>query len=150
MTMNTILTLIGVKLAKKNRKFIFSGALPECENCDPSLKSVCLLNLEKGIMYEIINVRNIVHPCAVHEGGVTIVEVQKAPIKAALDARKVYEGATISFHHLDCDELSCKNYEFCKPKGIKENGKYKITMVFGNLPHTCEKGMRLKLVELKG
>ena len=148
--MDRILTLIGVKLAKKNRKFIFSGALPECENCDPSLKSVCLNNLEKGRMYEIIDIRNIIHPCAVHEGGVTVVEVQKAPIKTALDARKVYEGTTISFQYLDCDETSCKNYIFCKPKGIKENVKYKITQIFGNLPHICEKGKRLKLVELKG
>ncbi len=147
--MEKILTVIGVKLAKKNQKFLFTGAAPECENCNLSLKSVCLNNLEKDTMYEIIDVRKIVHPCTIHEGGVKVVEVQKAPIKAVLDARKTFEGATISYRFIDCDEATCKNYQYCKPIGIHENTKYKITQVLGNLLHDCEKRKRLKLVELK-
>jgi len=146
--MNKIITLIGVKLAKKNRKFLFSGVVAECENCDSSLKSVCT-NLEEGCVYEIVEVRKIIHPCPVHEGGVTIVEVQKAPIKTALDAKLVFEGATITYHFPECDNVSCANYKYCKPLGIQKETKYKIKEVFGNLPHLCEKGKRLKLVELR-
>lgn len=147
--MNKIITLIGVKLAKKNRTFLFLGANPECEKCDPALKSVCLDNLEQGLIYEIIEVRNIHHPCVVHENGVQVVEVQRVPIQAALDAKQIYEGATISYRFTDCDDLSCPNYKYCKPLGIIREGKYKITQILGNLPVLCRRGKSLKLVKLK-
>ena len=147
--MEKIITLIGIKLARINGTFLFTGPTDECKNCDKSIKSVCIQNLEKGCIYEIINLRDIIHPCAVHEGGVRVVEVQKAPIKVALEAKFVYEGAVISYYISDCDEVSCKNYKYCKPIGIVKEGKYKITRVFGNISHPCSKGKSLKLVELK-
>ncbi|MHA1648774.1 MAG: UPF0179 family protein [Candidatus Helarchaeota archaeon] len=147
--MNKILTLIGVKLARKNRKFLFTGPADECATCPPTLKSVCLENLEKGCIYEIIEIRNIIHPCAVHKDGAVVVEVQKAPIKIAIAAKLAYEGAIISFTISNCDNLSCGNHQYCSPVGLPKDGKYKILKVFGNLPYPCEKGKQLKLVEIK-
>jgi len=147
--MEKILTLIGIKLAKKNRKFLFIDAAEECANCNSSLKAVCLNNLEKGQIYEIIEIRkNVVHPCPVHEKGVIVVEVQKASIQSAIDNKLAREGATISFPPA-CNEVSCINYHFCKPWGIKFMEKYKIIKNLGNLPQNCKKGKKLVLVELK-
>lgn len=147
--MGKILTLIGIKLAKKNQKFLFVGAAEECINCNPSLKTVCLDNLEKGRVYEIMEVRkNAVHPCPVHEGSVIVVEVQKATIQSALDNKLAREGATISFPP-ECDEVSCVNYHFCKPVGIKSGEKYKVIKKLGNLPQNCKKEKKLVFVELK-
>jgi uncharacterized protein (UPF0179 family) len=148
MKMEKNLTLIGIKLAKKARKFLFNGAAEECLNCNSSLKTVCLDNLEKGRIYEITNVRKIVHPCLLHEGGVTVVEIKKASIQAAIDSKFAHEGATISFH-FDCNEVSCGTYHSCKPLGIQSGEKYKITKIVGNLPQNCKKGKRIVLVELK-
>ncbi|NVM54695.1 MAG: UPF0179 family protein [Candidatus Helarchaeota archaeon] len=147
--MDKILTLIGVKLARINRKFVFIGAVQECENCDSSLKSVCIGNLEKGCIYEIIEDRKIIHTCPVHQDGVTVIEVRKAPIKTALDAKSTYEGATISFHFPDCNEITCRNYKYCKPIGIQKDAKYKIVKILENILDECKKGKRLKLVEFK-
>ena len=142
------LTLIGIKLAKKNRKFLFDGAAEECKNCNSALKTVCLDNLEKGRIYEITDVRKIVHPCLLHEEGVTVVEVKRASIQSALDSKLSHEGATITFH-FDCNEVACSNYNSCKPLGIQSGEKYKITKIIGNLPPNCKKGKKLVLVELK-
>ncbi|HUX99412.1 MAG TPA: UPF0179 family protein [Candidatus Deferrimicrobium sp.] len=147
--MSKILTLIGVKLAEKNKKFLFTGAAKECDDCPPSLKSVCIGNLEKGYIYEIIEIRKVIHPCIIHEGGVAVVEVQKATIQAAIASKLAFEGATISFPPPDCSEVSCKNFQYCKPIGINQENKYKIIKIFGNVPNNCRKEKRLKLVELK-
>jgi uncharacterized protein len=142
------LTLIGIKLAKKNRKFLFNGAAEECKNCNSSLKAVCLDKLEKGRIYEITNVRKIVHPCFLHEEGVTVVEIKRASIQAAIDSKLSHEGATITFH-FDCEEVPCSNSHACKPPGIQSGEKWKIIKIVGNLPQTCKKGKKLVLVELK-
>ncbi len=147
--MSKIITLIGIKLAKKNRNFLFAGAVKECENCNSSLKSVCIENLEKDRVYKILEIRKVIHPCPVFEGGVTIIEVEKAPITIAIDIKTAYEGATISCNIPDCNETSCYNYSYCKPLGIKPADKFKILKILGNLPSTCSKEKRLKLVEVK-
>ena len=145
--MSKILTLIGVKLAKKGRKFLFSGASEECNNCKTTLKSVCIENLEKDCIYEIVDIRKIVHPCIIH-GEVTVVEVQKASIISAIDAKLAYEGATINFRFPDCVENLCDNYQYCRPTGAKEQ-KYKILEILGDISSECEQNKRLKLVKLK-
>jgi hypothetical protein len=147
--MGKILTLIGIKLAEKNRKFLLIGGAEECINCNSSLKSVCLDNIEKGRVYIINEVRKkVLHPCPVHEGGVTVVEVQKASIQSAIDSKLAREGATISFPPV-CNEVSCINYHLCKPLGIQSGEKCKVIKIFGNLPQNCKIGKRLVLAELK-
>ena len=146
--MSKILTLIGVKFAKKKRKFLFSGSSAECESCNSSLKSVCIGNLEKGCIYEILEIRDVTHPCPVH-GEVAVVEVCKAPIKTAVEVKFAYvEGATFYFKFPECDEVSCPNYKYCKPMGVIKEDKYKILKIFGDLPNDCEKGRKLKLIEM--
>ncbi len=147
--MAKILTLIGVKSAKKKQKFLFSGSSKECDNCNSSLKSVCINNLEKGCIYEILNIRDVVHPCPVH-GEVAVVEVRKTPIRTAIEAKFGYvEGATINFKFPECDEVSCLNYKYCKPIGIIKEKKYKILKILGELPDVCELGRKLKLIEME-
>jgi len=141
-------TLIGIKLARLNQKFLFLGAAPDCANCTPSLKSVCIDNLEPGSLYIIVNIRNIHHPCKIHEGGVIVVEVQKAPVTAAVESKMAFEGATISYSLKNCKQTTCSNFKYCHPVGLTKSGKYKIRKVFGAL-EPCMKGHHLKLVELE-
>jgi uncharacterized protein (UPF0179 family) len=142
----TIVTLIGVKLAIVGEEFIFIGGTSECEAC--RLKNACL-NLEAGKKYRVVSKREgIQHECAVHDQGVCPVEVVEAPIIAAIDARRAFAGSKISYEPLKC-EKNCGLYNLCHPEGVKVGEKYNIINVLGEPPETCRLGYALKLVELK-
>ena len=71
-----LVTLIGAKLAEEGCEFIFLGASKKCEEC--RLKNSCT-NLEATRRYRIMKVREeIKHDCYIHEGGVCVVEVERA------------------------------------------------------------------------
>ena len=143
---NTTITLIGSRLAQEGLTFTFMGETPECDKCN--LRSTCM-NLEKGRIYEIINIRNTtVHDCAIHDGGVITVDVIKAPVITSMDSRKAVEGANVRYESQSCDEIECDMYDLCHPKGIKKGDKCTIVQVIGNLDDECVLGYSLKKVEL--
>jgi len=90
------LTLVGVKQARVGYKFRFIGQADECNKCNSSLKNICIKNLEKNHVYEVIEVRGVRHECSVHAGGVKIVKVIPVPIKVAIEARVAFEGTFIN------------------------------------------------------
>lgn len=143
---NTTITLIGSRLAQEGLTFTFMGETPECDKCN--LKSTCM-NLEKGRIYEITNVRNTtVHDCAIHDSGVITVDVVVAPVTSSMDSRKAVEGSKIRYEFPSCDEVECDMYDVCHPKGVKKGDKYTIAQVIGNMDEECILGYSLKKVEL--
>ena len=144
---NTTITLIGSRLAKEGVKFTFMGETAECAKCN--LKSTCM-NLEKGRIYEITNVRNTtLRDCAIHDGGVITVDVIPAPVITSMDSRKAVEGANVRYESQSCDEIECDMYDLCHPKGVKKGDKCTIVQVIGNMDNECALGYTLKKVELK-
>lgn len=142
---NTTITLIGSRLAKEGLSFTFIGETPGCDKCN--LKSTCM-NLEKGRIYEISNVRNTtVHDCAVHDGGVIAVDVVIAPVTGSMDSRKAVEGANVRYEPQICDETECDMYDLCHPKGVKKGDKCTILKVIGNMGNECVLGYTLKKVK---
>lgn len=142
----TVVTLLGVKLARIGEEFVFIGGTSECEAC--KLKNTCL-NLEAGRKYRVVNRREgIQHECAVHDSGVCPVEVVEAPIIAAIDARRAFAGSKISYEPVKC-EKTCRLHDLCHPEGVKAGEKYTISNVLGEAPEPCRFGYALKLVELK-
>ena len=139
-----LVSLVGETQAKVGNIFIFRGPLTECKDC--KRKTVCF-NLEDGILYEIISVRDKHHDCSVHEGGVRVVELKPAPVEAALDAKLAIEGSTINAEKVNCIHIGCDNYRICMVLGPKSNKKYKVTKVFGDLK--CPDGKNLKRVVLE-
>ena len=77
-----VVTLVGEIQAEIGNTLIFRGPLSECRDC--KRKTVCF-NLEEGTLYEIVSVRDKHHDCDVHEGGVRVVELKKAPVETSLD-----------------------------------------------------------------
>ena len=143
---DTIITLVGSRLANEGISFTFMGETPDCDKCN--LKSTCM-NLEKGRIYTITNVRNTtVHDCAIHDGGVIAVDVMLAPVTCSIDSRKAVEGSQTRYESPNCDELDCDMYETCHPKGIKNGDKCTIAQVIGNLDGECILEYSLKKVEL--
>lgn len=142
---DTIITLIGSRLANEGMSFTFMGETPDCDKCN--LKSTCM-NLEKGRIYTITNVRNTtVHDCAIHDGGVIAVDVTVAPVITSMDSKKAVEGANIRYEVPNCEEIECGMYDVCHPKGVKKGDKCTIIQVIGNMDEECILGYSLKKVE---
>lgn len=137
------ITLVGEKQAREGQMFVFVGPLTECRDC--RLKTVCF-NLEEGRTYTIRSVRTVHHDCKIHEGGVRVVEVEKAPIRTTIPTRAALEGTTYSWQGKECQNLGCAHYILCTPKGMKAQEKYRVVKVFGYVD--CPDGETLKEVVL--
>jgi len=137
----SLVTLIGEKLAKKEKEFTYLGPNNECRNC--KLKTVCF-NLKPGRTYKITNVRDKRHNCNVHDGAVTVVDVKEMPIMAAID-KKLSEGSESTIENKECNSIGCVNYEFCSVI-LQKDKKYKITKIYESIE--CPIGYELQKAEL--
>ena len=144
---DTIITLIGVGLAKIGTEFVFNGPTNECETC--KLKNTCL-NLSVGRRYRITAVRgNTKHDCALHDNGVKAIEVVESHNIVAIDPKNAFIGSKILYKQRECGNQDCKTYDLCHPEGVKPDEKYTICAVLGDVHDNCTEGRVLKLVELK-
>jgi uncharacterized protein (UPF0179 family) len=144
---DTIITLIGTRLAKVGNEFLFRGAAKECEPC--KFNKTCL-GLNQGSKYRIVNLRNSSKlECFIHDSGVIAVEVIEAPIRLAIESRKAIKGSKIAYEQLNCNYPDCDNFALCRPSGIKPGEKFIITDVEGEIEEPCNKNYQLKEVELK-
>ncbi|MCX9013381.1 MAG: UPF0179 family protein [Candidatus Methanoperedens sp.] len=144
---DTVITLIGERLAKVGNEFMFRGGAKECGGC--KLKKTCL-NLNEGIKYRITGVRNTgKHDCFVHDSGVCAVEVIEAPLELSVESRKAIKGSTIVFEPLSCRVSSCEHYELCHPSGLNKGDKLVIIDVQNEIIEPCSKEFILKAVEIK-
>ena len=144
---DTIITLIGTKLAQVGNEFIFKGIAKECEQC--KLNRTCL-GLNVGSRYRITGLRNGgTLECFIHDSGVCAVEVVEAPIVMGIEARKAIKGSKVVYEPVVCNISTCENYKICRPAGLKRGDKFTVMNVIGELSGTCEKGYSLKVAEVK-
>ncbi|MDR3205561.1 MAG: UPF0179 family protein [Candidatus Methanoplasma sp.] len=123
------ITLISDSLAETGKRFYFLGPQPECEAC--KLRGACL-NLSQGSMYVIRGVRPQTHECALNEGLVRAVEIEKAPTAVVIPKRSAIEGSLITLRPYDCGQMRCANYSGCHPVCM-EGGKYSVLEVAGDV-----------------
>src|SRR5659263_100144 len=143
---DTLITLIGTRLAKVGNEFIFRGAAKECEPC--KFNRTCL-GLNQGSRYKIVNLRNSAKlECFVHDSGVCAVEVIEAPIRMAIESRKAIKGSKIAYEP-PCNNQNCENYPICRPSGMQTGEKFVITDIEGDIFESCRKGYSMKIVEVK-
>lgn len=136
----TFVTLIGERMAKEGKEFIYLGIGGECKNC--RLKTICS-NLKKGRKYRITKVREKHHECKIHDGGVRAVEIEEMSIIAAVPS-ELAEGTVANFRAIECKNIGCENFHYCHLL-IKEK-KYRIEEVIEDIE--CPKGFDLKKVVL--
>jgi len=122
-----IITLVGLRQAKKGFSFLNEGALKECENC--ALFKVCIAKLEVGRVYVVTGVRDKVFPCKVHEEGVQVVEVVESDIETNIEDRLAFPCGIITFQPQACGETSCPEYVKCVPHGLKIGDKCRVVEV---------------------
>ncbi|MBU3966306.1 MAG: UPF0179 family protein [Euryarchaeota archaeon] len=144
---DTIITLIGTKLAKVGNEFIFKSGAKECEPC--RLNKTCL-GLNSGSTYRITALRNGGKlECFVHDSGVCAVEVIELPVEISVESRKAIKGSTIVFEPVPCNITGCINYAVCRPAGLRRGDKFTLVSVGEDISGSCEKDYTLKVAEVK-
>jgi hypothetical protein len=138
------ITLLDSRHAKAGYEFVHYGGAEECTECE--LSKVCIENLEKGRKYRVTAVRDKEHECRLYEK-VNVVEVEEPETLAAVDRKKAFAGAKITFTPLECREFFCKNSKYCDPEGLLSNDACEILEFLNAIE--CEKGKELVLVKLK-
>jgi uncharacterized protein (UPF0179 family) len=143
--MSTI-TLIGTRLAEEGVEFVYNGESPDCEGCP--YRDQCL-NLTPGRKYEVTALRENASTldCAVHDTGVTAVEVEPAPVRANVASTVAFAGSSVSLEG-PCPYTGCPSHGYCEPAGAEFEESYQIEEVLGDPPHDhCMLDRDLTLVE---
>lgn len=138
-------TLIGTRLAEEGREFVYHGESAACEGCP--YRDQCL-NLTEGTRYRVTNVRDSGPlKCAVHDTGVTAVDVEPHPVRANVTATSAYAGSKAQLEG-PCPHTECPSHPFCEPMGASFDTSYTIQQVIGEPPHEyCQLDRDLTLVE---
>ena len=139
------ITLIGERLAAVGTEFVYGGESTACEGCP--YRGQCL-NLVEGRRYRVTGERDSgTLECAVHDTGVTAVEVEPAPVLANVPANAAYAGSKAELAG-SCPYTECPSHEYCEPAGVEFGEERQITEVVGDPPHDfCMLDRDLKLVE---
>lgn len=143
--MNVSVTLISKKIAKPGTVFQFLGPLVDCKDC--ALKNVCF-DLDFGKFYRITALRAKEHECILYQDNkVVSVEIEEAPAEMILPKKQAIDGGIITYSELDCENIGCDHYCFCKMLGLKEGMKLTILDVGDKV--VCPNGLDLAKVHVK-
>lgn len=143
----TQITLLGTRLAEPDTEFVYQGESPACEGCP--YREQCL-NLDVGRRYRVTSIREGASTleCAVHDDGVTAVEVEPAPIQANVSSQNAYAGSKVELEG-PCPHEECPSHGLCEPAGADFETTYRIDSVLGEAPHDyCMLDRDLTKVEL--
>lgn len=138
-----LVTIVGESQARIGNRFYFVGPLTECKEC--KLRNVCF-NMEVGALYEIVDLRDTVHDCAIRESKVRVVEVEKKAFRAAV-TKKQAMGSSITFESRNCPNIGCENHQFCCPPNTKDGDRFSIVDDISDIK--CPIGEQLRLVKLE-
>jgi len=144
----TTVTLIGTRLATEGTEFVYRGESEACEGCP--YRDQCL-NLTEECKYRVTEVRDNASTldCAVHDSGVTAVEVEPAPMLANVGDGSAYAGSKVTLEG-SCPHTDCPSHPYCEPPGVNQGEEYRIESVEGEPPHDyCMLDRSLTLVELE-
>lgn len=83
-----IITLVGLRQARRGFSFLNERPLKECENC--TLFRVCVMKLEVGRVYVVSEVRDKVFPCSIREESVQVVEVVEPNFETNIEGKLAF------------------------------------------------------------
>lgn len=121
-----MLTVIGRMLAKEGLEFIYMGPVTDCKEC--KVRNICF-HLEKGAKYRVVSVRKVSHDCPVHEGGVSVVQVEEVYREATLPGRLAIDGSRVQYEPPRCRRRGCGNWKLCFPHGLEQGQKRRVAWV---------------------
>jgi uncharacterized protein (UPF0179 family) len=136
-------TLVGKNMAVVGAEFIYNGPSNECREC--KVRTVCF-NLTTGRRYTIKAIREMTHPCSVHEDQVVAVEFEQMPFEISIDPKQVIEGAVVTVTGRDCQNTPCPNFRLCAQDTVANNSKVMIKKVGTEM--ACPIGRKLVVIEV--
>jgi uncharacterized protein len=140
------LTLVPSTLAKKGYRFTFAGPNKDIECAACPFQKLCF-GLEPGRTYEVRQVRDVQHPCELHdEGKVRAVAVEEVTFPSSIE-RKHLRGTAAHWTPVDCGRPSCANWSLCHPVGHSSGAKHAIVKTHGAVE--CPAGFDVERVDLK-
>lgn len=140
------LTLVPSTLAAKGYRFTFTGPNRDIECAACPFTKLCF-GLEPGRRYEVKTVREVQHPCELHdEGRVRVVEAVEVPFATTIERRHL-RGTAAHWTPIPCGKPECKNWGLCHPVGPTAGAGHAIVAQKGKLE--CPAGYDLERVELK-
>lgn len=137
------LTLVPPGMAQQGRRFSFVGPNDEeCQGCP--FRKLCF-NLEPGGVYEVSEVRQVRHPCRLHDGEeVQVVRVVPAPFVSSVEAKKL-RGTAVTWQPVPCGYPKCPQYGLCHPVGPARGQRYQVE---DEGAMDCPAGFELRRVRL--
>jgi len=141
-------TLMGTRLADVGEEFVYHGESTACDGCP--YRKQCL-NLTEGRRYRVTSVRENASTleCAVHDTGVTAVEVEPVSLTANVTTDDAFAGNKVSLAG-PCPHTQCPSHEYCEPAGATFDETHRIDEVHGDPPHEyCMLDRDLTLVEFE-
>jgi len=129
------ITLLGKYQARKGHRFIYSGPIQGCKDCQ--IKNICF-NLEKGRRYSVVNVRDKEHMCRISSTKVKVVEVEQVPFRLGVPRSMIVEGSVITYHPVGCGIYGCRNWLLTHPPSLEEGTRIKVIKIHGDAE--CEDG----------
>lgn len=142
------LTLVPESLARAGARFTFRGPNtgPESECAGCPLQKMCF-GLQPGATYAVVGVREVTHPCALHDGArAHVVTVEQADVATSLETR-LLRGTAATWAAMPCGRPECPSYALCHPPASPSGAKYAIEADEGPLP--CPAGFDLNKVRLR-
>lgn len=139
-----MLTLAPDLLAHEGMTFTFIGPNTggECDGCP--VQKLCF-DLQPETRYKVTELRDVVHPCNLHEGGMRVVTVEPTGFETTLDTKRL-RGTAATFVPVDCGMPECTNWKLCHPVGPKRNVRYQVTSVGDAVD--CPMNYNIKRVQL--
>ncbi|MBM5805215.1 MAG: UPF0179 family protein [Candidatus Verstraetearchaeota archaeon] len=137
-----VVTLVGEGQASKGFRFVASRPPDVCRSC--KIFIVCMGRLVPGRAYEVVEVKDKQHYCALYEDKVRVAKVVQSPIELLVKPQYAVEGATVTFAIEECTEKSCLLENLCRPEGIKRGEKIRIERVLEDVSEMALCGRRYR------
>ncbi len=146
MSSDEIVSLVPSRLASKGFKFIFEGISEACRKC--RLRAACVDGLEEGRVYEVVDINwKKKFGCPLH-GEVVVVTLRKAHLTVALPTGLI-EGVVIQYKPIECENILCRNFQYCNPDGIRQGDKIKVIREIGPIKDGCDRVLDYRLYEVE-
>lgn len=140
------LTLVPSTLARKGHRFTFNGPNKDIECAACPFQKLCF-GLAAGRTYEVVALREVQHPCELHdEGKVRVVEVAEVDFPSTVE-RVHLRGTAAAWAPIPCARPACKDWALCHPAGHAAGAKHAITGQLGRVE--CPAGYDLEKVTLR-
>lgn len=118
-----IVTFVGDINAKQGYKFVASPPPEICITC--KLFQACMAKLKPGRAYEVIDVKQMEHFCALYEDNVKVVKVVETTVETLVKPQRAVEGAIVTIDLEECDK-KCPLDALCRPEWAKKGDKAKV------------------------